>query len=193
MIKSSEVATFWVQVWNLPIHCFSKDIGVKIGSSFNKVKEIIIPPTGSKEGKHMKMLVEMDISQPILRGTSARFNEKSRWIHFRYDRIPDFCYNCGIIGHGDKVCFNRNSKETTDQGQQYGEWLRVKSSKSGLFSGKPSVYHDYFNELKRTQKNLRERCEIGGSLDKVEAKSCEIQMFEIDLLEMENSTQEKMT
>ena len=33
--KAFKLAPFWVQVWNLPIHWISKDVGKKIGSVFN--------------------------------------------------------------------------------------------------------------------------------------------------------------
>lgn len=26
------------------------------------------------------------------------------WIHFKYERLPSFCFFCGIIGHSDKFC-----------------------------------------------------------------------------------------
>ena len=36
--------------------------------------------------------------------------------------MPDFCYNCGIIGHSEKACPTRTKREG---GRQYGPWLRA--------------------------------------------------------------------
>ncbi|XP_071906103.1 uncharacterized protein [Coffea arabica] len=65
--EAFKFAPLWVQVWNLPIHWISKDVGRKIGMVFKEVKDVIIPYSGGKDGKHMKMLVSADITQPLLR------------------------------------------------------------------------------------------------------------------------------
>lgn len=144
-------ASFWIQVWNLPLHWFSKEIGTKIGAGFEEVNEVILPQTRNRDGKHMKMLVEMDISQPILRGTSVRYNGSARWIQFKYKKSLDFYYNCGIIGHGDKSYFNRRKMDRRKNGQQYGDWMRIKVNKCGGISGKSKVNHDYFQEFKNNR------------------------------------------
>ena len=36
------IALLWVQVWYLPIHWVSREVGTKIGTVLNKVKEVII-------------------------------------------------------------------------------------------------------------------------------------------------------
>ena len=46
------IAQVWLQVWNLPIHCMPEIVGKKIGTIFNEVKEVLIPQTGGKEGRH---------------------------------------------------------------------------------------------------------------------------------------------
>ena len=43
-----------------------------------------------------------------------------------YERLPTFCYVCGIIGHGEIEC----PKNKADEGEQiasrqYGDWLRA--------------------------------------------------------------------
>ncbi|XP_071939973.1 uncharacterized protein [Coffea arabica] len=98
------LAPVWVQVWNLPIHCLSKAVGKKVGTIFDEVKDVLIPQTGGKEGKHMKLLVLVDIKQPLLRGTTVRINGMNKWLSFKYEKCPDFCYSCGVIGHSEKNC-----------------------------------------------------------------------------------------
>ncbi|XP_027177973.1 uncharacterized protein LOC113777128 [Coffea eugenioides] len=80
--KSTEAfheSHLWIQVWNLPIHWLSKVVGFKLGQMFSAVKEVIIPPGGGKEGRHMKILAEVDISQPLARGTTVKFNGNPIW------------------------------------------------------------------------------------------------------------------
>ena len=94
----------WVKIWNLPIHWFTKEAGKKIGQVFSAVKEVVIPNTGSRDGRHMKILAEIDLTQPIVRGTMVDMNGMTKWIAFKYERCPDFYFNCGIIGHNEKNC-----------------------------------------------------------------------------------------
>ena len=53
-----------MQIWSLPIHWITKDAWKKIGRVFNAVKEVIIL-LGGKDGKHLKILVEIDLKQPL--------------------------------------------------------------------------------------------------------------------------------
>lgn len=117
------------------------------------MKEIVIPQSGSNEGRHIKILVEVDISQLLLRGTTVKFNNVPRWIEFKYERCPDFCYNCGIIGHGEKSCFNRKNVEATSQEQQYEIWMKAKGTKAAGRSYKASTNQDYFDNLRIKAKN----------------------------------------
>nr|XP_027088489.1 uncharacterized protein LOC113709831 [Coffea arabica] len=98
------LAPIWVQVWNLPVHWMSKEAGRRIGAMFHQVRDVIIPQTGGKEGRHLKLSVLMDIAQPLLRGTTVKVAGSTKWASFKYERCPDFCYKCGRIGHSEKTC-----------------------------------------------------------------------------------------
>jgi hypothetical protein len=62
----------------------------------------------------MRVRVKLDISKPLCRGRMARLMEgKETWISFRYERLPNLCYWCGMLTHGDRDC---------------EKWLRSKGS-----------------------------------------------------------------
>ncbi|KAL3510624.1 hypothetical protein ACH5RR_030025 [Cinchona calisaya] len=63
---------------NLRIHWVSRDVGTKIGEVLGKVVEVLIPHIGGKDGKHLKISVNLDISQPLLRGTIMRLGKECR-------------------------------------------------------------------------------------------------------------------
>ena len=60
----------------------TKEVGRKIGEVFNKVIEILIPNGGGKDGKLMKILVELDFNKPLFRGTTMKLNGNVRCIEF---------------------------------------------------------------------------------------------------------------
>ena len=70
------------------------------------MKEAIIPQAGGKEGRHLKVNVVVDTFRPLPRGTTVKMNDAMKWIKFRNEKCPDFCYACGIIGHSEKGCFS---------------------------------------------------------------------------------------
>ncbi|XP_027158428.1 uncharacterized protein LOC113760053 [Coffea eugenioides] len=135
-------APLWVQVWNLPIHWISKEAGRKIGKMFKEVKEVLISHTGGKEGKHLKMLVWANMTQPLLLGTTVKMNGVLKWINFRYERVPDFCYKCGIVGHSEKKYKNKVSIKKGQHENQYGLWLRAQNGRgSPQQKSNPSSYN----------------------------------------------------
>lgn len=65
---------------------------------------MIIPEHGSKEGRYAKLLVEVDLYKPLLRGTMLNLEEEMGWVGFKYEQLPLFCSYCGKIGHGERNC-----------------------------------------------------------------------------------------
>ena len=123
--KAFVTAPLWVQLWNLPVHWLSKEIGRKIGGVFKEVRDVVIPQVGDKEGRHLKVLVMADLSKPLLRGTVVRIAGTGKWIAFKYERCPDFCYNCGIVGHSERSCKERRLLGGSTDENQYGPWMRA--------------------------------------------------------------------
>ncbi|KAL3529377.1 hypothetical protein ACH5RR_008699 [Cinchona calisaya] len=73
-------------VWNIPFHWLTKEMGLKIGQRFNRVFDVKLPPSGSKEGKYMKILVELDIKQSLLQRIIVKTRGRPKWLQFREDR-----------------------------------------------------------------------------------------------------------
>ncbi len=76
----------------------------------------------------IRVRVRMDITTPLCRGRILSMEEgKKRWAAFLYERLPNFCYQCGQLDHAEKDCEvglrQQNSK--TPEEFQYGAWLRA--------------------------------------------------------------------
>nr|XP_027099027.1 uncharacterized protein LOC113718313 [Coffea arabica] len=113
-------APLWVQLWNLPVHWLTKEVGRKIGAVFKEVKEVIIPQSGGKEGRHIKILALVDLSTPLLRGIVVQTARTFKWVVFRYERCADFCYNCGVVGHSERSCKEQRVTMAKLSENQYG-------------------------------------------------------------------------
>lgn len=55
-------------------------------------------------GKYMKMKVEMGIMKPLKRGLTVGVGGVQLWLPLKYEGLPLFCNNCGMIGHTFKAC-----------------------------------------------------------------------------------------
>lgn len=64
---------------------------------------MVIPENDSKEGRYVKMLVEVDLTKPFIRGTKIRFEGEMSWVMFKYEQLPFFCFYCGKIGHEERM------------------------------------------------------------------------------------------
>lgn len=57
---------------------------------------------------------------------------ESRWINFKYEWLPNFCYNCGMLSHAFRDCPN-SSKNLLQKNSdlQDGVWFRGEPSRRG--------------------------------------------------------------
>ena len=69
----------------------------------------------------------MDVTRKLIRGRKINIvGEEARWVHFKYERLPNFCYRCGLLEHDLKECpesVGRDKVEGRDD-LQYRAWLR---------------------------------------------------------------------
>ncbi|KAE8771451.1 hypothetical protein D1007_56686 [Hordeum vulgare] len=113
--------------------------------SLGKFVEAYTETDGSAIGRFMTITIWMQIDKSLMRGFTLETNDaagrKKRndgkvmeekaeeddgsWCRFEYEFLPDFCYRCGIIGHGEKDCEVRVYKGDM---KQYGRWLRADMS-----------------------------------------------------------------
>lgn len=78
--------------------------------------------------------MEVNIAEPLLRGVYLRIRDGSRkWISFVYERMPNYCYLCGLVGHLEKKCILRFRDGFVDPRKNfpYGEWLKAPVPGSG--------------------------------------------------------------
>ena len=99
-------------------------IGKDIGSKTGRVLEVDKWAMQVDLAKFLGIRVEVPIDKPLRKGGYVKNEEGGKfWVDFRYERLPNFCYICGFLGHDEKHC--QASPMEQRLGRQYSEWLKA--------------------------------------------------------------------
>ena len=121
-------ASFWVQIHGLPIRRMNKVTAEAIGQTLGIVESVDQSSSGDCRGRCIRVRINIDISQPLCRGRMVNMGgSKPEWISFQYERLPIFCYWCGLLNHDEKDCpmWLRSKGSLRKEEQQYGGWMRA--------------------------------------------------------------------
>lgn len=90
---------FWVQLHGLPLEFMNSKNAVKLTEQIGDVIEVENPlMDGTLLRTFMRVKVSINIKQPFLTGCWVpRQGLPKSWILFRYERLQDFCVNCGMV------------------------------------------------------------------------------------------------
>lgn len=88
-----------------------------------RVKDTNIPNNASENlfgGAFQKFCIELDTTKAITPGFFIeRQGRKPVWTHFKYVKLPGFCYNCGRLSH------ESSPNKTVDGTVLFGTWLKA--------------------------------------------------------------------
>jgi hypothetical protein len=82
----------WVQVHNMPIICMNHEVGHRIGAILGMVEEVDVTGDGVGWERSLRLRVNIDLTKPLDRGRALHLNEKTIWVTFKYEKLPQFCY-----------------------------------------------------------------------------------------------------
>jgi hypothetical protein len=132
---SFDKATFWVRMIGLPLACMNLTVGHQIGTSMGQVEEVDVDDGGMGWGEYLRVKITLDLQKPLMRGRMLKINGSSMLVKFQYERLPKFCFRCGVIKHGITGCSEKREARKQHAPTEYGMWLRASSPKRS-FGGK---------------------------------------------------------
>ena len=127
---------FWVQIYGLPISMLDPKTTIELGESLGQVTPCE-NPNKLVGGDFLRVHVEIDVSKPLYRGRRVALDDNNeRWISFKYEKLPNFCYWCSLISHDKKDCDLWLARKDTRniEPMKYGPWLRAMPFNSGKTS-----------------------------------------------------------
>lgn len=92
----------------------------------------------SKWGRYLRLRTLVDLEKPLKKGTILKSMEGLTFrVSFKYERLMDFCYCCGRIGHLFKDCNEKEQEDDEDNSfLTFGPWIRASPTRSRQFSDK---------------------------------------------------------
>ncbi|KAH9650355.1 CCHC-type domain-containing protein [Citrus sinensis] len=140
--KNFTHVSFWVQILNVPIMCMNTEMLRELGESIKRVEEVATDVTGACFGKYARLRISIDITKPLIKvlhlrhededtmdreeqeeGEDSVNSEKEIPMPVRYERLPDFCYVCGHVGHQYREC--ANYKNQLREEMAFGPWMKA--------------------------------------------------------------------
>ncbi len=127
-------STFWVQIHGLPMLWKTKDNIDKIGQKIGYVLDIdLISEPFIQWRKFVRVRVELDTTKPLKKGLFLPRPElHDVCIGLKYEKLPNLCYKCGIIGHYEKDCSIDKALIANQHGVNFpafGGWIRPENDK----------------------------------------------------------------
>lgn len=98
--------SIWVQCHNLPPALMHRQFLDKIGTYIGSIEELDSGEMEKFMGSFTRVSVFIEIRQPLNRFIRIGMGgmKDDLIIILAYERLPDFCYACGCIGHSFREC-----------------------------------------------------------------------------------------
>ncbi|XP_019168528.1 PREDICTED: uncharacterized protein LOC109164448 [Ipomoea nil] len=119
-------ADFWIQMHNLPVGYRSDAVVRAVGACLGTVVQTDERNFDGAMRSFYRVRVALDVAKLLKRQLKLK-RDDGGWSHidFRYERLPTFCFLCGMIGHGDKWCRLALDRTVLSAEKLYGAWLRA--------------------------------------------------------------------
>jgi hypothetical protein len=113
----------WTRIQGVPEGLMKKkELAEKVALKVGEPPISVIVNEGKiNPSKYLRARVNLDIYKPLVRFVPINLKERKKY-PVQYERLPDFCRFCGMIGHDVKECGDGVHEEKQCQ---WGDWLRV--------------------------------------------------------------------
>ena len=115
---------FWIQMHGVPVKYRSATMGEMIGKRLGRVLKVDKDRENRIYDDFIRVRVAIDIGKPLSKGIHIMLGSEKTWVAFKFEKLPDFCYSCGSLGHGIPECSSKVNIACEMGVMKFGAWLR---------------------------------------------------------------------
>nr|KJB61256.1 hypothetical protein B456_009G348300 [Gossypium raimondii] len=118
---------FWLRIYNIPFELLERQMVLDVRNALGELVAIDWRDRNGGWTEFVRIKVKINVLKPLRRVVKVLDREGTEVIGvIKYERLPDFCYGCGIIGHSSKICrHNKEASKLNESNLQYGSWMRA--------------------------------------------------------------------
>ncbi|MBA0711256.1 hypothetical protein Golax_010455 [Gossypium laxum] len=155
------ITPFWIRIYNIPFEQMDREVAIDVGKAIGEVVVIDWHDRNGRWTEYIRIRVKIDVLRPLRRVVHLVGSEGTETVcAIKYERLPAFCYICGLIGHTTQKC-NRKEEhlETNNLNFQYGSWLKPQ------LGGPTQARGNQRNGIEILEKKINQREETNGNKD----------------------------
>ncbi|MFQ6666822.1 hypothetical protein Gotur_033040 [Gossypium turneri] len=86
---------------------------------------------------YLRVRIEIDLKKPLVSGFWVIREGKDKvWAEIKYEKIVDFCFGCGRMGHLVRTCrFEKLKSGDEGQVRRYGGWMKSVRGRNNIVLG----------------------------------------------------------
>lgn len=122
--------SFWIQAFGIPVCFINLESATFIGNSIGLFQKADITSTSHKWKKFLRIKVDINILFPLKSSVMLHCHGRSDVpVEIRYERLTDFCFKCGLLGHKIQNCLEAFSDMVMDSSTHlFGPWLKAENT-----------------------------------------------------------------
>jgi len=122
---------FWVRIHDVLVGFMTERVGKDLGNFIGEFLEYDVKNSANHLRSYMRIRVLLDVSKPLKRQKKIkRLGGDSQIVKFKYERLGNFCYYCGVLGHIEDYCDKLYSVDSDDGVRYRGPELHVEKLKN---------------------------------------------------------------
>jgi hypothetical protein len=124
----------WARIMNLGFELMNTERGTPLAARLGTVERFDVDDKGKAWGSILRARITIKPMEPIMRCVSVFSRKRQMMMHFdvMYERLPKFCFSCGLIGHSLITCLNPADHDGEGKLPYNGDRLCVPEKRSAL-------------------------------------------------------------
>ncbi|BFG29571.1 hypothetical protein CerSpe_158450 [Prunus speciosa] len=123
----THMVAYWIQVHGIPLNLMSTGNAREIGEKLVTVLEVEDPWNNGPRG-FLRIHTLIDTTKPLAAGFwLPRPEGPYTWAELKYEKLSDFCFDCGRLGHIQKGCKFHPDNNEDGESAAFGDWMKARA------------------------------------------------------------------